>query len=116
MAGFVRPERFSKNSKLGMAYVVRVTTHATRDLALIFEAIHGESSEAAFKWYLGLKEAIFSLEGQPNRCSQTPEDAKLRFLLYGCTRRVYRVIYRVTEKRANAWTCCTSGTALVSNS
>jgi plasmid stabilization system protein ParE len=74
-----------------MAYVVSVTTRATRDLALVFETIHAESSDAALKWYQGLQEAIVSLEKQPNRCRKTPEDPKLRHLLYGYNHRVYRV-------------------------
>jgi len=81
-----------------MAYVVSVTTRATRDLALVFETIHAESSDAALKWYQGLQEAIFSLEEQPNRCPKTPEDPKLSHLLYGYNHRVYRVICRVTQK------------------
>jgi len=81
-----------------MAYGVRVTARATRDLALIFETIHAESSDAALRWYQGLQEAIISLEEQPNRCPKTPEDPRLRHLLYGYDHRVYRVIYRVTQK------------------
>jgi toxin ParE1/3/4 len=81
-----------------MAYVVNVTARAERDLALILVAINAERSEAALKWYRGLKEAILSLEEQPNLCPETPENAKLRHLLYGHKPHVYRVIYRVTEK------------------
>jgi hypothetical protein len=49
-------------------------------------------------WYRGPKEAILSLEEQPNRCPETPESVKLRHLLYGHKPHIYRVIYRVTEK------------------
>jgi plasmid stabilization system protein ParE len=81
-----------------MAYLVNVTARAERDFALLFYAINAEHSDAALKWYRGLKEAILSLEEQPNRCPETPENAKLRHLLYGHKPHVYRVIYRVTEK------------------
>jgi plasmid stabilization system protein ParE len=81
-----------------MTYLVNVTVRAERDLALIFDAINAEHSEAAVKWYRGLKEAILSLEEQPNRCPETPENSKLRHLLYGHKAHVYRVIYRVTER------------------
>ncbi len=81
-----------------MTYLVNVTVRAERDLALIFDVINAEHSEAAVKWYGGLKEAILSLEEQPNRCPETPETPKLRNLLYGHKPHVYRVIYRVTEK------------------
>ncbi len=81
-----------------MTYLVNVTVRAERDLALIFHAIGAEHSDAAVKWYRGLKEAILSLEEQPNRCPETPENPKLRHLLYGHKPHVYRVIYCVTEK------------------
>ncbi|MFN0165947.1 MAG: type II toxin-antitoxin system RelE/ParE family toxin [Bryobacteraceae bacterium] len=81
-----------------MAYLVNVAARAERDLVLLFEAINAEHSDAALKWYKGLKEAILSLEQQPNRCPETPEDSKLRHLLYGHKPHIYRVIYRVTEK------------------
>lgn len=81
-----------------MAYLVNLTIRAERDLVLIFDAINAEHSDAAFKWYRGLTEAILSLEEQPDRCSETPENAKLRHLLYGNKPHIYRVIYRVAEK------------------
>jgi mRNA-degrading endonuclease RelE of RelBE toxin-antitoxin system len=39
----------------------------------------------------------------PNRCPATPENPRLRHLLYGRKPHVYRVIYRVleNEKRVN---------------
>jgi toxin ParE1/3/4 len=81
-----------------MAYLVNLTVRAEGDLALLFDAINAERSAAALKWYMGLKEAILSLEEQPNRCPETPENIKLRHLLYGHKPHIYRVIYRVTEK------------------
>jgi plasmid stabilization system protein ParE len=86
-----------------MAYRVNLTARAQRDLApvydLVYEQIHAEESDAAFKWYLGLKGAILSLEEHPNRCPATPESAKFRHLLFGNKPIVYRVIYRVLEKQ-----------------
>jgi plasmid stabilization system protein ParE len=81
-----------------MTYLVNFTFRAERDLMLIFDAINAEHSDAAIKWYRGLREAILSLEEQPNRCPETPETPKLLHLLYGHKPHVYRVIYRVTEK------------------
>jgi toxin ParE1/3/4 len=57
-----------------------------------------ETSDAALKWYRGLKEAVLSLEELPNRCPMTPEKAQLRHLLYGNKPHVYRAIFRVVEK------------------
>ena len=80
------------------AYEVRIAARAWRDLAELFEEIHAEDSEAALKWYLGLTDSVLTLENLPDRCPATPENPKLRHLLYGRKPHVYRVIYRVTEK------------------
>jgi plasmid stabilization system protein ParE len=82
-----------------MAYVVKITPHAEYDLAQLYLQINAEYSRAALDWYWGIKEAILSLERQPNRCPVTPESGTLRHLLYGDKPRIYRVIYRVWEKR-----------------
>jgi toxin ParE1/3/4 len=82
-----------------MAYLINVTARAARDLAFLFAEINAQHSDAARKWYRGLKEAILTLEEHPNRCPVTRENANLRNLLYGHKPHVYRVIYRVMEKR-----------------
>lgn len=51
-----------------MTYLVNVTARAERDLMLLFDTINAERSDVAHKWYSGLREAILSLEEQPNRC------------------------------------------------
>ena len=82
-----------------MAYLVNVSSRAQRDLARIYRQIDAENSDAALKWYRGFKQALLSLEEQPNRCPVTPESGKLRHLLYGNRPDVYRAIYRVLEKQ-----------------
>lgn len=82
-----------------MAYRVSLSVRAQRDLELLFLQIKAEESDAAFKWYLGFKEAILSLEEQPNRCPVTPECDQFRHLLYGNRPHAYRIIYRVLEKQ-----------------
>jgi toxin ParE1/3/4 len=81
-----------------MAYLVNLTARAERDLARLYGEINAEHSDAALKWYRGLKEAILSLEEQPNRCPVTPESDKLRHLLYGNKPHIYRAIYRVQKQ------------------
>ena len=81
-----------------MAYLVNVTARAGRDLAHLYREINVEQSDAALKWYRGFREAILSLEEQPNRCPVTPENDKLRHLLYGNKPHIYRAIYRILEK------------------
>ncbi len=80
-----------------MAYRVEIVPRAQRDLLHLFETINARSSGAALIWYGGLKEAIRSLQDNPQRCPATPETKGLRHLLYGDKPNVYRVIYRVVE-------------------
>lgn len=81
-----------------MAYAVRIAARAERDLALLYRDIHVSESIAAERWYAGMKRAILSLALRPNRCPFTPENKRLRHLLYGRKAHVYRVIYRVNEQ------------------
>jgi plasmid stabilization system protein ParE len=81
-----------------VAYVVNLTARAERDLAHLYADINAEHSEAALKWYRGIKEAILSLEERQNRCPVTPENDKLRHLLYGNKPHIYRAICRVLER------------------
>jgi toxin ParE1/3/4 len=82
-----------------MAYAVRITFRAERDLVHLFEEINAEHSDAALKRYWSLREAILSLEEQPNRCPVMRKKDGLRHLLFGHKPNVYRVIYRVLERQ-----------------
>ena len=82
-----------------MAYLVKITPRAQRDLGAIYRAKNAEQSDLALKWYRGLRDAIFSLEEQPSRCQETPESGKLRHLLYGNKPNFYRIIYRILERQ-----------------
>jgi plasmid stabilization system protein ParE len=82
-----------------MAFLVDITPHAERDLARLYRQVNAEYSEAAMEWYLGIKQAILSLEERPNRCPLARKKDKLRHLLYGHKPHIYRVIYRVSEKQ-----------------
>jgi plasmid stabilization system protein ParE len=82
-----------------MAYVVRVSTRAQRDLENIYWFINAGESEAAQTWYRGLRRAILAFEELPNRWPVTPENPARRHILYGHKPHVYRVIYRVLERQ-----------------
>lgn len=82
-----------------MAYLVRITSRAEQDLVYLYGAIQAADYKAAQRWYRGLKQAILSLQERPNRCSRTPENKRLRHLLYGHKPHLYRVIYCVTHRR-----------------
>ena len=76
-----------------------MASRAERDLADLYGEINADQSDAALEWYRALKDSILSLEEQPNRCPLIRKRNKLRHLLYGHKPHVYRVIYRVLEKR-----------------
>ena len=78
-----------------MAYAVKFTARAERDVRHLYQAIDAVNSAVARKWYQGLKKKILSLGQNPNRCPVTPENRELRHPLYGHRRNIYRVIYRV---------------------
>jgi plasmid stabilization system protein ParE len=82
-----------------MAYLVNITPRAERDFGDLFLEINASESEAAFRWYRGLQDAILTLRQHPDRCPVTPERKLLRHLLYGSKPNVYRVIYRVIERQ-----------------
>ena len=78
-----------------MTYLVRISIRAERDLAHLFQEINAPDSDAALKWYRGLKVAILSLEEKPNRCPVIRKKGNLRQLLYGHKPHIYRVIFCV---------------------
>ncbi|MFY9752885.1 MAG: type II toxin-antitoxin system RelE/ParE family toxin [Candidatus Acidiferrales bacterium] len=82
-----------------MPYAVNITARAERDLAILYEQINAQNSHAALKWYRRLKRSILSLESQPKRCPVTRRRGNLRHLLYSRKPHIYRVIYRVIERR-----------------
>jgi plasmid stabilization system protein ParE len=84
-----------------MAYLVKVTLRAERDLASLYEEIHAEHSAAALRWYRGLKKAILSLEERPTRCPVTRERAQLRHMLYGRKPHVYRILFNIVGDTVN---------------
>lgn len=90
----------SESSKRRVAYLVNITPRAARDLAALYEEIDAEESRTALNWYTGLKEAILDLQDHPYIWPATHEAQRLRHILYGRKpHSVYRVIYRVLEKR-----------------
>jgi toxin ParE1/3/4 len=86
-----------------MAYLVELTLRAERDLEYLYERISAVDSIAAARWFNGLEAAVHTLERLPRRCPIAPESKKaqrrLRHLLYGAKRDVYRVIYQIDESR-----------------
>ncbi len=84
-----------------MPYRIRLTDRALRDLEAVYEFVEADSSKAAFEWFNGLAETIYSLEQFPERGAIIPEDKKLRHLLFGKSPNTYRILYAL-DKRKNA--------------
>ena len=82
-----------------MAYRVSIAVRARHDLVLLYERINAKESPVALRWYDGLSRTLISLEDLPNRGAVTPESKQYRHLLYGHKPHIYRVIYRVWEKK-----------------
>ena len=82
-----------------MAYLVKITPRAERDLTHLFQQINAEHSAAALEWYRDIKTAILSLREGPNRCSVALEKGGFRHLLFGHKPHIYRVIYRILERQ-----------------
>jgi toxin ParE1/3/4 len=80
-----------------MAYRIKITARAQRDLADLYNWIGAGTSEGAYNWYRGLRDAIMSLRNTPQRCPVTQENKQLRHLLYGDKSHIYRVIYRTVR-------------------
>ena len=83
-----------------MPYRVELTRRAGRNLHRLFQQIDAAESGQAWAWFNTLEAAIFSLEETPSRCPTTPEDKKVRHLLRGHGRNIYRVIFRIDERQA----------------
>ncbi len=86
-----------------MAYLVELSLRAERDLDYPYQRISADDSPAAARWFNGLEEPIYTRERLPRRCPIAPESRKakrrLRQLLYGAKRDVYRVIYEIDDSR-----------------
>ena len=80
-----------------MVYKVELTAEAVSNIRNIRDYIGASESQAAARWYRGLREAIFSLDRLPGRGSRTHEDRRFKQLLYGNKPHIYRIIYRIDE-------------------
>ena len=73
----------------------------------LYQQISADDSAAATRLFNGLEKAIYTLEQLPRRCPVAPESKRakrrLRQLLYGAKRDVYRVIYEIDESRKVVW-------------
>jgi toxin ParE1/3/4 len=69
-----------------------------RDLEAIYELIEADTSDRASAWFSDLAEAIYNLERLPMRGAVTPENKKLRQLLFGKKPDTYRIICALNKR------------------
>ena len=81
-----------------MAYLVRLTDRALRDMQSVYDFIEADESEKAFAWFRELAATIYSLEQFPERGTRVPERGKLRELFFGERPNTYRVIFAVDKR------------------
>ena len=82
-----------------MAFSVNITARAERDLAALYAEIDAVESLAARKWYLGLRQAILSLEELPERAPVIRSPGGIRQLLYGKKHHVYLILFRIRMRQ-----------------
>lgn len=110
MVGSGLPGSSLTSSKPGMAYRVNISARAQRCLALLFTAIEAESSDAALAWYLGLKEAILSLERTP--CgARSPLRIRASDTCSMDRSPAYIASSTASDQKRDEWMCFLSGTA-----
>ncbi len=85
-----------------MAYYLDFSDDALQDAQEALEWMEQHSPKYAADWYIGLMDAIFSLEEMPRRCSFAPENdlynREVRHLLYTKRSVTYRVIFVIVKE------------------
>lgn len=82
-----------------MAYKVRVSRPAERDIEQAFIFIGNRSPRAAIIWLDGIQQAIISLAEMPNRASLIPENARLKSRYRHLIHDNYRIVFQVDEEK-----------------
>ncbi len=82
-----------------MAYQVRLTTRAARDLELLYDSISASGSEKAFEWFKALAETIYSLDRFPERGALNPKNRAQRQLFFGNKPHTYKIIYDIDKRK-----------------
>ena len=82
-----------------MAYSVRITARALREIDKAIEWLAERSRAVASRWQLQLLEAVRSLENNPEQWGLAPESewypGELRQLLHGKKQGIYRILFEV---------------------
>jgi len=85
-----------------MAYRVDLTPQAVSDIEEAFHYVDHAAPERAKRWFLGLMDAVYSLEDVPERFPVAPESEdfgkEIRQALYGKRTGVYRIMFRIYKE------------------
>ena len=87
-----------------MTYQIETTAEAEADLEAILVWLHEQGAgRVGINWFLGLEDAIHSLQSLPGRCGRAPETAgfplEIRQLKYGKPPHVYRILFTIEMSR-----------------
>jgi plasmid stabilization system protein ParE len=83
-----------------MAFRIELSAAAERDSDEILTWLaERHAGRTGINWYLGLQDALASLEYMPSRCALAPENDhvpyEMRQLLYGRRPHIYRILFTV---------------------
>lgn len=83
-----------------MTYRVDISPQAISDIENAYAFILESSPQSANQWFLGILDAIYTLEKFPKRCPLAPESRsfiiEVRQLLYGKRRQTYRILFGIS--------------------
>jgi len=90
-----------------MAYGVLLADCAKDDIERLYRWVIERAPLQGTEWFEGLLTCLYSLDQNPNRCPLAQEARKsrrkIRNLLYGRGRSVYRILFEVNEERQTVW-------------
>jgi toxin ParE1/3/4 len=86
-----------------MAFRIDLTEAAQRDANNILDwLMERHAGGTGYRWFLGMRDAIYSLRTMPTRCAVAPESTEFPFevrqLLYGRKPHVYRVLFTIENE------------------
>jgi len=81
-----------------MEYSVALADSAKTDADLLYARIFAAAPLRGPVWFEELLRSIRSLSRMPRRCPRAPEYRKVRCLLFGKHRDVYRILYEIDER------------------
>src|ERR1700738_2511778 len=80
-----------------MAFRVEIAPRALLDIEGAYFYIRKKSPDRAARWFIGILDAIYSLEKMPSRCAIASESEaigqEIRLLLHGKSHQAYKIFF-----------------------